>query len=256
MLWNVIPTAQVLGVDIALLTADEAVDRALAGGLVLAPSGPGLCELERDLHYREALRGADLNLTDSGLVVLAEAVRTRRRVPRTSGLGYISALLARPEVKEPGATFWIMPSRASLERNLAWLRSQGFATSESDCYVAPFYPRTGPVNDPTLATAVSELKPKHIVICIGGGTQEKLGLYLKRHLTYRASIHCLGAAIAFLSGEQASIPKWADRVMLGWLLRCLDDPRTFVPRYLKAFRLVYLLARYGSSPPPIPASAR
>ena len=61
--------------------------------------------------------------------------------------------------------------------------------------------------------------------------------------------------IASKSGEQASIPGWADRAYLGWLIRCIDDPRTFVPRYLKAFRLVYLLARYGATPPPIVSHA-
>ena len=83
-----VPTVQVLGVPIACLTIDEAVERALeSGGLVLAPSGPGLCDLERDPDYRDALLGSDVNLTDSGLVILVEAVRSRRKLPRSSGLG-------------------------------------------------------------------------------------------------------------------------------------------------------------------------
>ena len=92
---RVVPTVQILGIPIACLTIDEAVERALDGGLVLAPSGPGLCDLERDPDYRDALLGSDVNLTDSGLVVLVEALRYRRKLPRASGLGYIEALLAR-----------------------------------------------------------------------------------------------------------------------------------------------------------------
>jgi N-acetylglucosaminyldiphosphoundecaprenol N-acetyl-beta-D-mannosaminyltransferase len=252
----VIPTVQVLGVRIACLNVEQAVERALQGGLVLAPSGPGLCDLERDPDYRDALLGADLNLTDSGLVVLAEAVRSRRILPRSSGLGYIKALLSRSELQAPGATFWVAPSRPSMERNLAWLQARGFATTEEDCYVAPIYSRCGTVEDTRLVGILSERKPRHVVICIGSGPQEKLGFYLKRQLPYQPAIHCLGAAIAFLTGEQALIPQWADRLFLGWLMRCIDDPRTFVPRYLKAFRLVYLLARYGAASPPIVPSAR
>jgi N-acetylglucosaminyldiphosphoundecaprenol N-acetyl-beta-D-mannosaminyltransferase len=247
----VVPTVQILGVPIACLTIDEAVERALDGGLVLAPSGPGLCELERDPDYRDALLGSDVNLTDSGLVILVEALRSRRRLPRASGLGYIEALLAREELKQAGSTFWVMPTRAATDRNVAWLRSRGLAVTHDDCYVAPVYPRRGRVEDAELTAIVAERRPNHIVVCIGSGPQEKLGLYLKRELPYRPGIHCLGAAIGFLSGEQASIPNWADRAFLGWLIRCLDDPRTFVPRYLKSFRLVYLLARYGATPPPI-----
>ena len=43
-----VPTIQVLGIPLACLTIDEAIERALGGGLVLAPSGPGMCDLERD----------------------------------------------------------------------------------------------------------------------------------------------------------------------------------------------------------------
>jgi N-acetylglucosaminyldiphosphoundecaprenol N-acetyl-beta-D-mannosaminyltransferase len=252
---DVVPTVQVLGVPIACLTIDEAVDRALDGGLVLAPSGPGLCDLERDPDYRDALLGSDVNLTDSGLVILVETLRARRRLPRASGLGYIEALLARDELRPAGSTFWVMPSEVARNRNLAWLRSRGLEVTADDCYVAPMYPRRGRVEDDALAAIVEERRPSHIVICVGSGPQEKLGLFLKRELSYGPGIHCLGAAIGFLSGEQAAIPAWADRAYLGWLIRCLDDPRTFVPRYLKAFRLVYLLARYGATPPPIATHA-
>jgi UDP-N-acetyl-D-mannosaminuronic acid transferase (WecB/TagA/CpsF family) len=256
MLFSMVPTVQILGIPISCLTIDEAVEHALGGGLVLAPSGPGLCDLERDPDYRDALLGSDLNLTDSGLVILVEALRTRRRLPRTSGLGYIEALLRRPELSERNSTFWVMPSRTAAERNVAWLRRQGLSVTLDDCYVAPLYPRRGRVEDAELAAAVASRRPRHVLICIGSGPQEKLGLYLKKTLPYTPGIHCLGAAIAFLSGEQASIPRWVDRAYLGWLARCIYDPKTFVPRYLKAFRLVYLLARYGATPPPIPAVQR
>jgi UDP-N-acetyl-D-mannosaminuronic acid transferase (WecB/TagA/CpsF family) len=253
---TVIPTVQILGVPIASLTIDQAVETALGGGLILAPSGPGLCDLEHDADYRDALLGSDLNLPDSGLVILSEALRSRRLLPRASGLGYLDALLAREELHRPQTTFWVMPSASSMQRNLAWLRTRGLAITEDDCYVAPLYPRRGPVEDDELEAILLERRPEHVVICIGSGPQEKLGLSLKRALPHRPGIHCVGAAIGFLSGDQAEIPRWADRLLLGWLIRCIDDPKTFVPRYLRAFRLVYLLVRYGSAPPPIARYAR
>jgi hypothetical protein len=45
------------------------------------------------------------------------------------------------------------------------------------------------------------------------------------------------------------IPHWADRLYLGWLLRCLANPVRFIPRYWAARKLVGLLKRYGADSP-------
>ncbi len=69
------------------------------------------------------------------------------------------------------------------------------------------------VEDKELIEKLQAIRPKHVVITVGGGTQERLGLYLKRNLDYLPAIHCIGAAIAFLSGDQVHIPEWADRFL-------------------------------------------
>jgi hypothetical protein len=243
----------VLGVPLAAISVEQAVARGLRGGLVLAPSGPGLCDLATDSDYRDALLGSDLNLTDSSFVLLARLVRGHRRVPRTSGLRYLYELLRHPSLRRPRTTFWVMPSRESMRRNLDWLTANGCPVDEDDCYVALLYPRRGKVEDPDLLASIERSRPEHVFLCVGSGVQEKLGLYLKSNLSYQPGIHCVGAAIAFLSGEQARIPFWADRLGLGWLVRCVRDPRVFVPRYLRAFKLAYLVVRYDEKAPPIAA---
>jgi hypothetical protein len=239
----------VLGVPLASIKVDEAVRRGLQGGLVLAPSGPGLSDLSNDLDYRDALLGSDLNLTDSGFVLLARVLRGHGLAARTSGLLYLHELLRHPSLQAPGSMFWVMPSRTSMERNLAWLNGRSRRVTEDDCYVAPLYPRRGKVEDPELLAVLERRRPQHVFVCVGSGVQEKLGLYLKRNLTYAPGIHCVGAAIAFLSGDQARIPLWADRLALGWLVRCLRDPKVFVPRYLRAFKVGYLVLRYDDKAP-------
>jgi len=81
-------------------------------------------------------------------------------------------------------------------------------------------------------------------VTIGGGIQEGLGLYIKRHMDFSPAIHCIGAAIAFLSGDQVPIPEWADHLYLGWLLRCLVNPRRYIARYWAARKLLPLMIRY------------
>jgi UDP-N-acetyl-D-mannosaminuronic acid transferase (WecB/TagA/CpsF family) len=100
-----------------------------------------------------------------------------------------------------------------------------------------------------LLERLERLRPQHVILTVGGGVQEQLGWYLKRKLSYSTAIHCVGAAIAFLSGVQAPIPVWADRFYLGWLLRALWNPARFVPRYWEARKLCGLLIRYRDRSP-------
>jgi UDP-N-acetyl-D-mannosaminuronic acid transferase (WecB/TagA/CpsF family) len=220
----------------------------MRGGLIVVPSAPVLLELERDPASRAALVNADLVITDSGLMVLMWRVLRGERLIRVSGLEYVRLLLETPAMRAPGACFWVMPTTGARDRTMAWLRTQGIASSIDDFYVAPMYP-SGELSDPSLLEAIRARRPQQVVMALGGGTQERLGFFLKRNLDHRPGIHCIGAAIGFLTGDQVNIPMWADRLFLGWLFRCLSDPQRFVPRYWHAKRLVGLMCRYRDQLP-------
>lgn len=237
------PCRQILGVRFFAGTPSEALQVGLRGGLVVVPAAPALVDLEHDTAYREALTHSDLAITDSGLMVLVWWLLARERLPRVSGLEYLKLLLAEPSARKPGAVLWVMPSAEARDRNLEWLQSQGFPTTADDCYLAPVYAK-GELADPVLIEIVRRKRPGHIIVGLGGGVQERLGLHLKRQLDYLPGIHCIGAAIGFLSGEQVRIPMWADFLFLGWLFRCVSAPRKFFPRYWKARKLVPIMWKY------------
>jgi hypothetical protein len=170
------------------------------------------------------------------------------RLYRLSGLEYLSELLLQADVRMPGNTLWIMASAKSAKMNLVWLETQGIMVPEENVYIAPMYGLG--VEDAVLLERVERLRPQHVVVTVGGGIQERLGLYLKRNLKYLPAIHCVGAAIAFLSGDQVLIPTWANRFYLGWLYRCISEPRRYIPRYWSARKLLTLMVRYRSELPP------
>ncbi len=250
-------TETVLGVHFFAGDALAAVQRMLQGGLLVVPAAPALKDLQTNLAYRQALLEADLVIPDRAFMVLVwnRLIARRcggRRLRRLSGLEYLRLLLQQPDVRPAGRTFWIMAGERSAARNLAWLRGQGIAVPESHVYNAPTY---GPsdraeLEDAVLLERLQHERPRHIVVTLGGGTQERLGLFLRKRLGYTPGIHCTGAAIAFLSGDQAAIPVWADRLYLGWLLRVIDAPRSYGPRYWAARKLFELMVRYGASLPP------
>ena len=236
-------THRILGIDFFDGSAKAAIDIMRNGGLLVIPAAPALKDLDRNPGYRDALLNADLAITDSAFMVLIWNRLQSRPVKRLSGLEYLRELLLEPDVRQPGNTLWIMASPVSAQRNLAWLSGQGITIPEDNIYMAPMY-GSAAIDDPALLERLNRLRPQHVILTLGGGTQERVGLYLKRSLAYRPAIHCIGAAIAFLSGDQVHIPVWADKFYLGWLLRSLSEPKRYLPRYLDAFKLYPLLRRY------------
>ena len=229
-----------------------ACKRAAKGGLTTAPSGPGLAQdLVCCAEYRRALEMSDLVLADSGLLCLWKKWVERKPLTRISGLVFLKAILKQTDW-EKNATFWIMPDPKQASANANWVnKTFGVRLNESAIYIAPKYEKKGTILDRPLLSQIEKERPDSIFIQVGGGVQERLGLFLKENLSYTPSIFCTGAALAFLSGEQVKIPKWADSLFLGWLLRCFHQPKVFIPRYLRAFRLVFLLAKHGEKSPPI-----
>jgi UDP-N-acetyl-D-mannosaminuronic acid transferase (WecB/TagA/CpsF family) len=240
---------QILGIKFFIGDARSAVERMSRGGLLVVPAAPALKDIDCNDAYRDALTNADVAIADSGFMVLLWNWLQRDSLRRLSGLTYLRELLLHPDVRTPCNTFWVMAGPGSARKNIAWLASQGIAVPSSHVYHAPMY--RGEIVDLELVDRLQALRVKHVVITVGGGTQERLGLYIKRNLDYLPAIHCVGAAIAFLSGDQVRIPSWADRFYLGWFFRCVSAPGRYFPRYWSARKLVPLLWRYRDKLPPL-----
>jgi len=255
---------QILGLDFFDGGVAAAVDRALEHrGLIVAPSGTCFRRLQRDEIYRNAMTRAELVLPDSGFMVLLWRLLRGKRIPRISGLAYLKELLGRAEFRGDRSVLWVLPNENARDQTLLWLQSHGFLTTADDCYIAPIYGKI--VEDPALLERVHSRQPGHIVIALSGGVQEKLGSYLREKslpppdlpspasdLGYPA-IHCIGAALGFITGYQVSIPTWADRLYLGWLFRLLSNPRRFLPRAASALALPGLILKCGERLPPAAA---
>ncbi len=237
----------ILGVQFFSGNAREAVQRMHDGGLLVVPAAPALTALTTSAGYRDALTHADLAIADSGLMVMVWNLLQPKPIRKLSGLAYLRELLRSPDLRQPQATFWVMADQASAARNVGWLLQEGVPVSAEDTYIAPMY--GDPIADEILLDHLRKRCPRHVIVAVGGGTQERLGLYLKVNLDYRPAIHCIGAAIAFLSGTQVRIPVWADRAYLGWLFRCISNPASYVPRYWHARKLIGLLLKYRARLP-------
>ena len=129
-------TTRILGIDFFHGSAEEAVDRMKAGGLLVVPAAPALRSLEDDAGYRESLLKADLAITDSAYMVLIWNQISGQHIHRLSGLEYLRELLKQPGARKPGKTVWIMANPRSAQRNLDWLAKEGIELGPDCVYGA------------------------------------------------------------------------------------------------------------------------
>ena len=239
---------QILGISFFDGDVEEAIEVMLErGGFLVAPSGTCFARLREDESYRRAILAADLTIADSGLMVLMWRLLRHKKIRRISGLSYLRHLVVK--LKGEGSTeiFWILPSERARHKLLDYSRREAFPVKIEDCYVAPRY--GSEVEDRNLLALVEARRPAHMVIAVGSGPQEKLGHYLCENLSYRPAIHCTGAALGFITGDQKPIPDWADRFFLGWLFRMISQPRIFIPRLMRGFELPWVIWKYGEKMP-------
>ena len=232
---------RILGIRF-LMDGYEAARTLLAEGrLMVVPAAPALATIKDDERYHEALKDSDFAIPDSSFMVLLIRLFRGVELKVLSGLKLLDLFLSEEELKQfTGCLFLVDPNEEEKELNHRYLLSRGVAIDSSDHYVAPMYDKND-VHDSNLLAIIESKKPKYILINLGGGVQEKLGVYLKRRLDYRPGILCTGAAIAFLTGKQARISPLVDNLQLGWLVRCVVDPRRFVPRYIRGFSLISII---------------
>lgn len=235
-------TVNILGVDFHNSCVTDAISIVKSGGLLAAPAAPGLINIKKDSEYYQALQAASVVIADSGFMTLIWNSMNKRKINKISGLKFLINFLSDHEIKQTQKILLVDPRPTEAAANLAYLNCNGFNLGDDMSYVAPVY-KKNKIEDDQLLAYVEEKKPEYIIINLGGGVQEKLGAYLIKNLSYKPGIICTGAAIAFLTGQQAEIPGWADRFSMGWLCRCIENPNLYIPRYYKSFRLLSLMLR-------------
>ena len=211
-------------------------------GLFLFPSGPGLSNLNKKKKYLKALKNADFNFLDSGFFVILLNYIKNIKVNKFSGYKFLKIYLKFLQKNKAIKIFCIDPDFNSSKINKNFFIKMGVKKSRINNYVAPLYNKNY-LSDALLLNKIKEIKPNHILINLGGDTQEILGLYIKNKVNFKCNIFCIGAAIAFFTRKQAPINNFIDNNYFGWLMRIIFNPIIFLPRYLKSFNLFLLILR-------------
>jgi len=203
------------------------------GGVLVAPAASALAEIYDKKNYYKALKSSDIAILDSGFFCILIRLFKSYKVIKLSGFLFLRRFLL--QYKNNKKLLLINPSIKEDKINSRYLYSIGIRNFIT--YTSPEYKK---IEDKKLLKKINKFKPHYIMINLGGGVQEILGIYIKKNIKFKSSIMCTGAAIAFLTGEQAPINKYVDRAYLGWLVRFLWNPKKYYKRTLKSFSLIKL----------------
>jgi UDP-N-acetyl-D-mannosaminuronic acid transferase (WecB/TagA/CpsF family) len=208
------------------------------GGYLVAPAASSLTTIMKNNCYYKSLKLSTIAILDSGFFCILLRILRREKVSKLSGYLFLKNFLDTVYVKKERILL-VSPSKFEAKKNKKFIKSKNFKKINS--YVAPNYPFNSNIVDTKLLNFINRIKPKYVLINIGGEKQEILAEYLYRKSKNRKiSILCLGAAIAFLTKSQAPISEKIDKYYLGWFFRLIYSPRLFFPRMAKSFYLIKL----------------
>ena len=204
-------------------------------GLFVFPSGPALATIEKSKNYYKSIQKADLVFFDSGFFVLLIRIFKNINVSKFSGYKFLKLFFSYLKKNNNKTIFCIDPNESFSKSNRSYLRKLGIKKIHN--FLAPKY-NPNNLSDKKLLKSINKIKPDFIITNIGGGTQEVLGFYLKQKLSFKTTILCTGGAISFFTGDQAPINNFIDKFFLGWLVRLVFNPLTFIKRYIFGLKLI------------------
>ena len=207
----------------------------LKKGLFVFPAAPGLASISQSNRYYESIKKADLVFFDSGFFVLLLKIFKNINVKKFSGYKFLNLFFDFLKKNKKKSILCVDPNSQFSKSNKNFLKSLGIKKIYN--YLAPKY-KIDSLSDKKLLTLIKRVKPDFILTNIGGGKQEILGLYLKKHLKIKTTILCTGAAISFFTKDQAPINTLIDQLYLGWFVRLIFNPIVFSRRYFYSLRLI------------------
>ena len=148
-------------------------------GLFVFPAGPALASIQQSPKYHQSLQKSDFVFFDSGLFVLLLRVFKNIKVKKFSGYKFLSLFFNYLKKNKKKSIFCVDPNLHFSKSNKILLKQLGLKKIEN--YIPPMY-EISKLVDKKLLKILNKKRPDFILINIGGGVQEILGLYLRNNL--------------------------------------------------------------------------
>jgi N-acetylglucosaminyldiphosphoundecaprenol N-acetyl-beta-D-mannosaminyltransferase len=232
---NPFVTRPVLGVNVAVSSYDEAIEKSL----VWAREGQSRALFFAAVHmimetvdepaFLRQLNSAGTVFPDGMPLVWALHALGERRAMRVCGPDFMALMLAAAERAGVPVGFY-GGSQATLDALAATVRFRHPNLNVAYVESPPFRPLS-PEEDLAVVDRIASSQARLLFVGLGCPKQEH---WIVDHLgRVHAVMFAVGAAFDFIAGTKRRAPRWMQRSGLEWVFRFVTEPRRLAMRYLK-----------------------
>lgn len=227
-----VPSLDILGVPVALLSRAEALDRiqelyeAPGTSSVAYANAHALNLAFEDVEYHKVLNAAALVLNDGAGVAMAARMKGVRFPENLNGSD-LNPLIVERAATQGWPVYFLGARDGVAERAAAAMRSRYPGLQVAGVHHG-FFPET---SSGTVAELVRTSGAGLLMVAMGNPRQE---LWLAEHLPATgASVGIgVGAFFDFSAGEVPRAPAWMNRAGIEWVYRLGREPRRLFRRYM------------------------
>lgn len=226
---------EIMGVPIDAVTRGEATEKVRTmldeprGHLLTTPNPEMLVRADKDRKFKDALRSADLAITDGFGLLLVGRLKGMRIPERIPGSEFVDDIAAEAAIR--GAGVYLLGGRgdaAEKAANALRLRHPRLRIVGTDGGGELKMGADGLLDtEMPVLQRISSARPEILLVAFGHGSQE---LWILRHLRDLPSVRIamgVGGTFDFLAGTAKRAPKVLRNAGLEWLWRLVVEPWRF-----------------------------
>lgn len=232
---NIIPTCNILGVDIAAIDMDWLLEFTkenitnLSGDYMCVSNVHTTVTAFEDKDYRTVQNGGIMAIPDGGPLSSVGRRRGHKKMSRTTGPSYMGEIFKLSA--QYGWKHYFYGSKqetldklkGELEKNYPGLEIVGMCSP-------PFRPLSEQ-EDREVVENINKSKPDFLWIGLGAPKQEK---WMAEHQgSVEGFMVGVGAGFDYYAGNIERAPQWMQKCNMEWFYRLIQDPKRLFLRYMK-----------------------
>ena len=232
---NLIPTCNILGVDIAAIdmewllefTKDNITN--LSGDYMCVSNVHTTVTAFEDKEYRAVQNGGIMAIPDGGPLSSTGKRRGHKKMSRTTGPSYMGEVF-KISVQYGWKHYFYGSKQETLDKLKSELEKNYQGIEIVGMYSPPFRPLTEE-EDREVVENINRAKPDFLWIGLGAPKQE---LWMAVHQGKVESFMVgVGAVFDYYAGNIERAPHWMQKINMEWFYRLIQDPKRLFSRYMK-----------------------